>query len=76
MLKWKTQKEMLLKFYKIVAGSMVLYGSETWILTREDKSHIEAVKITFLRSVKDCTQLDRFHNGDMIEALNIFAAHQ
>ena len=47
----KTFTDTQMKFYKVVARSSLLYGSETWITTKRDMTCLEAVEMRFLRSV-------------------------
>ena len=48
-LKGKTQLSTQIKFYKVMAVSVLMYGSENWSLNRSDKRVIEAAEIRFLR---------------------------
>ena len=48
-----------MKFYKVVARSTLIYGSETWVTTTRDMNRLEAVEMHFLRSVKGYTRLDK-----------------
>jgi hypothetical protein len=48
-LKNKTEIETLIKFYKIMAPSAGLRGSENWVLTEKDKNRIQAAEIRFLK---------------------------
>ena len=48
-----------MKFYKVVAGTPLLYGSETWVTTKLDMTRLEAAEMRFLRSVKGYTRLDK-----------------
>ena len=48
-----------MKFYKVVAGPSLLYGSETWITTKRDMTRLEAAEMRFLRSVTGYTGLDK-----------------
>ena len=41
-----------MKFYKVVARPTLLYGSETWVTTKQDMTCLEATEMHFLRSVK------------------------
>jgi hypothetical protein len=50
-----------LKFYKIMAVTVLLYGSETWTLR----------KMKCLRTVKGCTRLDQIRNEDTRNELGI-----
>jgi hypothetical protein len=44
-LKTKTRKETNLKFYKIMAVPVLLYGSETWTLRKKDWNRIQAAEM-------------------------------
>jgi len=48
----KTCTDTQMKFYKGVARPTLLYGSERWVTTRRDTTHLEAAEMGFLRSVK------------------------
>jgi hypothetical protein len=39
--------EKQIKFYKVMAVSAGLYGSEKWVLTEKDKNRIQAAKMRF-----------------------------
>ena len=52
-----------MKFYKVVARPALLYGSETWMITKRDMTRLEATEMHFLRSVKGYTRLDKIRNG-------------
>ena len=39
-LKWKTQLSTQIKFYKVMAVPVLMYGSENWSITRSDKRKI------------------------------------
>ncbi|PSN39989.1 hypothetical protein C0J52_25074 [Blattella germanica] len=47
----KIRKETQLKFHKVLAVPVILYGSESWILRRKDESKLTAAEMRFLRSV-------------------------
>jgi nitrate reductase alpha subunit len=47
----KTRTDTQMKFYKVVAGPSLLYGSETWLTMERDMTRLEAAEIRFLRSV-------------------------
>ena len=51
-----------LKVYKVVARPSLLYGTETWVTTKRDMTHLEAAEMHFLRSVKGCTRLDKIRS--------------
>jgi hypothetical protein len=52
----KTRKETDLKFYKIMAVPVLLYGSETWAPRKRDWNRIPAAEMKYLRTVKGCTR--------------------
>jgi hypothetical protein len=58
----QTRKATQLKFYKTMAIPSLLYGSEGWILRRQDESSIESAEIKFLEAVKGCKRLDHIRN--------------
>ena len=51
-----------MKFYKVVARPLLLYGSETWVTTKRDMTRLEAAEMRFLRSVTGCTRLDKIRS--------------
>jgi hypothetical protein len=46
-LKNKIKMETHIKFYKVLAVSAGLYGSENWVLTKKDKKIIQAAEMRF-----------------------------
>jgi len=46
----------------IVARQTLLFGSETWVTTTQDRPHLEAAEMRFLRSVKVYTTLDKIRS--------------
>jgi hypothetical protein len=70
--KEKTRKETNLKFYKIMAVPVLLYGSETWTQRKRDWNRIQAAEMKCLRTVKGCTRLDQVRNEDIRKELGIF----
>jgi hypothetical protein len=48
-LKGKTQLSAQIKFYKVMAVPVLMYGSENWSTNRPDKRKIEAAEMRFLR---------------------------
>jgi hypothetical protein len=46
-LKKKTREETNLKFYKIMAVPVLLYGSETWIPRKRDWARIQAAEMKY-----------------------------
>jgi hypothetical protein len=70
-LKNKTRKETNLKFYKIMAVPVLLYGSETWTLRKRDWNRIQVAEMKYLKAAKGCTSLDQIRNEDVINELGI-----
>jgi len=56
------------KFYKVVARPSLLYGSETWVTTKRDKTRLEAAE---RRSVTGYTRLDEIRSEDIRQELQI-----
>jgi hypothetical protein len=67
----KTRKERNLKFYKIMAVSVLLYGSETWAPRKRDWNRIQAAEMKYLRTVKRYTRLYQIRNEDIRNDLGI-----
>jgi hypothetical protein len=63
-LKNKTQRDTKLKFYKVMATPVLLYGCER-LITKQDKSRRQAAEMKFLCEVMGCTCLDKFQNEDI-----------
>ena len=68
-LKNKTRKDTQLKFCRVMAVPMLLYGTESWITRKRDKNRIQAAEMKFLRSAKGCSEQDRFRNEEIREEL-------
>jgi hypothetical protein len=64
-------EETNLKFYKIMAVPVPLYGSETWTLRQRDWNRIQAAETKYIRTVKGCTRLDQIRNEDIRNELEI-----
>jgi hypothetical protein len=62
----QTRKATQLQFYKTMAISSLLYGSEGWILRHKDESGIQSAEMKFLRAVKGCTRLDHIRKEKKI----------
>lgn len=71
-LKNKTRRETQLKFYKVMAVPALLYGAETWVLTKKDRLRIQAAEMKFLRAVSGYKLSDQRRNEDIRHELNIF----
>jgi hypothetical protein len=70
-LKKQTRTERQIKFFKVMAVSAGLYGSENWVLTEKDKNRIRAAEMRFLRSTVGVTRQDRLTNEAVTETLNV-----
>ena len=60
-----------MKFYKVVARPTLLYGSETWVTTKRDRTRLEATEMRFLRRVKGYTKLDKIRSEIIGKELEI-----
>ena len=58
-LKGKTQLSTQIKFYKVMAVPVLMYGSENWTLNRPDKRKIEAADMRVLRPMAEHTFWDK-----------------
>lgn len=72
-LRHTASKETKIKFYKVMATPVILYGSELWTKTRKQESRIQATEMRFLRQVKGCTRQDHIRNTDIRTELNIYS---
>ena len=71
-LKGKTQLLTQIKFYKVMAIPVLMYGSENWSLNRSDKRKIEAAEMRFLRPTAGYTFWDKKRSSDIRGQLVIF----
>jgi hypothetical protein len=70
-LKTKTRKTTQMKFYKVMALPVLLYGSEAWTIKRKNMRKIQATEMRYLRSVKGYTNLGLIKNEDIRKELDI-----
>jgi hypothetical protein len=72
--KRKTQLSTQIKFYKVMAVPVLMYGRENWSLHRSDKSKIKATEIRVLRPTAGYkpTLLDKKRSSDVREQLGFF----
>lgn len=68
----KTTKETKMKFYKIMATPVLMFGSESWVVRERDKGKIQTAEMRFLRGVKGCTKRDHLRNEDIRGELGIY----
>jgi len=67
----KTNTDIQMKFYKVVARPSLLYGSEIWVTTKRDMTQLEAAEMCFLRSVTGYTRLDKIRSEVIRKELEI-----
>jgi hypothetical protein len=58
----KTRKDTQLKFYKVMAAPVLLYGCENWALNRVDRRKTQTAEMKFLRRVAGYTLRDEVTN--------------
>ena len=58
----ETRTDIQMKFYKVVARPMLLYGSETWVTTKKDMTGLKVAEMCFRSSVKGYTRLDKIRS--------------
>ena len=51
--------------------SRLLYGSETWVTTTRDMTHLEGAEMRFVESVKGYTRLDKIRSEVIRKELEI-----
>jgi hypothetical protein len=68
--KKEVPKEIKTQVYQKVVRLSIVYGSESWTLTKNNKSKIVATKIRFLRRRKGITRRDRVRNETVVSELN------
>ena len=68
----KTQLSTQIKFYKVIAIPVLMYGSENWSLNRSDKRKIEAAEMRYLIPTAGYKFLDKKRNSDIRGQLGIF----
>ena len=58
---------------KVVDATMIpvlMYGYETWSLTKKQQSKVQAIQMNVLRRIEGVNRLDRVRNADIRERLN------
>jgi len=60
-----------MKFYTVIARPALLYGSATWVIMKRDMTRLEAAEMSFLRSVKGYTRLDKIRSEVIRKELEI-----
>jgi len=61
-----------MKFYKVVARSPLIHGSETWVTMQRDMTRLEAAEMRFLTSVTGYTRLDKIRSEDVKRTRNLW----
>jgi hypothetical protein len=56
------RKERKLNIYNVLIKSSLLYGSETWRLTENNKRQVEATEMDDLRRSSKISRKERFRN--------------
>jgi hypothetical protein len=67
----RTRTETQIKFRKVMAIFVGLYGSENWVLTEKDKNRIQAAEMRILRSTMGVTRQDSLANEAIRKTLNV-----
>ncbi|XP_023310553.1 uncharacterized protein LOC111691870 [Anoplophora glabripennis] len=57
--------------YQAVYKPILTYGCETWILTRQHKSKIQATEMKYLRRVRGVTKMDRMRSEQIRKDLGV-----
>jgi hypothetical protein len=65
----KTRKHTHIKFYKVTAAAMLMYGSENWALNRFERRKIETAEMCFLMHVSGYTVIDHVCSTSRCNAL-------
>lgn len=60
-----------MQFFKTMAIPTSLYGSETWILTKNEGIQIQFSELKFLRGVKQCYVMDKIRNDCIRKELEL-----
>ncbi|KAJ4428831.1 hypothetical protein ANN_25824 [Periplaneta americana] len=65
------QRHTRIRLYKILARSVLCYGSEAWTLRKKDESRITANEMKFMRYTAGYTKWDHKRNEDVMEELQL-----
>jgi hypothetical protein len=66
----KFKQHTVLKFYEVLGVRFLLYGSECWILTKQQLQETEYCEMRFMRSVAGYRRIHKKRNTDISQELN------
>jgi hypothetical protein len=66
----QAQKSSRMMIYNTLAIPVLIYGSDIWTLTQQDKSRLKASEMKFLSRTAGYTLLDHKKNQDILQELN------
>ena len=67
----KIPKDDRVCIYTTILRPVLLYGSETWVLTQKLKSKIQATEMRVLRLIHGVTRRDRIRNENIRKSLSV-----
>lgn len=72
--KKEISKKTKMLVYKTIFQPILLFGSETWTMSNNMKSRVQAVEMKYLRAVKGVTRRDHIRNQEVREELEVKSA--
>ena len=60
-----------IQLYKTLIPSLLMYGSETWTLKKEDENRLLVFEVTCLRKILGVSRLDKIRNKTIRKSLNL-----
>jgi hypothetical protein len=75
-MKNRARRQSQMKFYKVMAIPILLYGSETWTIKIRDINRIQATEMRHLISIKVRTRADHIRHEDIRRELHIHSVQQ
>jgi hypothetical protein len=75
-MKNRARRQSQMKFYKVMAIQVLLYGSETWTIKIRDINRIQATEMRHLISIKVRTRVDHIRHEDIRRELHIHSVQQ
>ena len=63
------KKTTKMKVYNTMVIPTLMYGCETWTMSKRHESRLQATKMAYLRSVEGVTRMDRIRNDKLREAI-------